>query len=110
MKNNMETLLTTYVAGWGWHDGASVLRMLKPGKRLRLIREAGNKHDVNAVALYFSNTKIGYIPKKENGAIAKLMDDGMGSSLAACVSAVEQDAQNQMMVRFIIYKIQNYGE
>lgn len=102
---NNEVLLTTYVAGWSWHDGDSILNLLKPGKRLRLIREAGNKHDHNAVAVYFSNTKIGYIPKKDNSDIAKLMDVGEGSSLVAFISEVVQDDQQQPSVRFIIHKI-----
>lgn len=100
-----EVLLTTFVAGWSWHDGFNIINLLKPGKKLRLIREADNKHDYNAVAVYFSNTKIGYIPKKDNSKIAKLMDEGEGSTMAVYILDVYQEEQKQLSIKFIIYKM-----
>lgn len=100
-----EVLLTTFVAGWSWHDGFSIINLLKSGKKLRLIREADNKHDHNAVAVYFSNTKVGYIPKKDNNKIAKLMDEGESSSMVALISDVYKEDQKQLNIKFIIFKI-----
>ena len=41
-----------------------------------LKREPKNKFDDKAVAIYFRNSKIGYIPQEKNEVIANLMDAG----------------------------------
>lgn len=97
-------LLEGTVAGWGWHDGDSIWTMLKPGKKLRLVREASNKHDKLAVALYFSNTKIGYIPKKDNAKIAELIDNGKGHQLQARIVSAKMDGESEVTVTFNIFK------
>lgn len=84
-----DVFLSTYVAGFGYADGESVLNLLKPGKKLRLVREPGNKHDSNAVAIFFSNTKIGYVPKYCNSYLAKCIDDGLASTFFAYIFATE---------------------
>lgn len=104
VERRSNELLCSTVAGWGWHDGDSVWGMLKPGKKLRLVREASNKHDKLAVALYFSNTKIGYIPKKDNAKIANLMDKGLARQLHAQIVSVKADDQSESTVMFNIYK------
>lgn len=98
-----ELLLVANVAGWGWHNGDSVWGMLKPGKKLRLVREASNKHDKQAVALYFSNTKIGYVPKKDNAKIAELLDDGKKHQLQARIMSATT-YQDEPKVKFYIFK------
>lgn len=97
-------LLVGTVAGWNWHDGDSIWSMLKPGKKLRLVREASNKHDKQAVALYFSNTKIGYIPKKDNTKIAELLDAGKGHQLQARILNAKTDNESKTTVTFHIFK------
>lgn len=99
-----ELLLVSAVVGWGWNKGDSIWGMIKPDKKLRLVREAFNTHDSRAVAVFFSNTKIGYIPKKDNKAIADLMDAGKANLLHARVLVAEKSDNSVSPVTFYIYK------
>lgn len=97
-------ILRTQVAGWSFHEGDSVSSFLSCGKRLRLIREAGNTHDHNAVAVYFSNKQIGYIPKKDNKEIAQLFDEGKGNTIQARITWANLDEEKGPAIHFNIYK------
>lgn len=62
------------VAGFQYYHGEALLRNMKPGEEIQLQREPENKFDYNAIALYYRNQKIGYLPRAENQTIALLMD------------------------------------
>ena len=47
-------------------DGALVLDELKVGINLTMIVEENNPNDPDAVALYWKDAKIGYIPQDSN--------------------------------------------
>ena len=64
------------LAGFEHHKGDHVWSWMREGSRLRLIREAANPHDGNAVAVYFNGDKLGYLPRRENAAVAQLLDRG----------------------------------
>ena len=50
---------------------------LKPGDRLELIRIPDNPSDPNAIKIYTRDrVKLGYVPRKENHILARLMDAG----------------------------------
>ncbi|MDR1896507.1 MAG: HIRAN domain-containing protein [Prevotellaceae bacterium] len=50
---------------------------LEKGQTLDLVREADNKYDSFAIAIYNSNgEKLGYIPRNKNEMLARLMDAG----------------------------------
>ena len=44
--------------------------------QLEMKREGKNEFDEFAIALYFEDVKVGYIPRDKNEVIAKLMDAG----------------------------------
>src|SRR3982751_1226901 len=44
--------------------------------KLTMKRESKNEFDKFAVALYYKDVKIGYLPKNKNQVIARLMDAG----------------------------------
>lgn len=50
------------------------MQSLKPGQELLLVREPTNQFDPMAVAVYAGTTRIGYIPKKQNGVLAQFID------------------------------------
>ena len=62
------------VAGVRYWDGALVLDELKVGANLTMIVEENNPHDPDAVALYWKDTKIGYVPRDLNWLPALLLD------------------------------------
>ncbi len=75
-------LMKTYIAGVGYHAGAyEALRKLWIADRLVLVREPDNPHDPRAVAVYTEEgLKLGYIPRADAGAVAKVMDLGLSYS------------------------------
>lgn len=65
-----------YIAGFTYWDGCRAFSELKVGKPLKLVREEDNKFDPYAVAIYYENTKLGFIPRGENQLVAQFMDLG----------------------------------
>ncbi|HAD10531.1 MAG TPA: HIRAN protein [Porticoccaceae bacterium] len=64
------------LAGFQYHNGRKVWRYLQEGETLRLKREPFNFHDRNAVAVYFRNEKLGYLPQSQNLVAAQMLDRG----------------------------------
>lgn len=71
-------LLQTIVAGTTHVAGLEELEpFLKPGDRLELVRIPDNPSDPNAIKIYTRDrVKLGYVPRKENHILARLMDAG----------------------------------
>lgn len=64
------------VAGIAFYQLKNIYHHLTPGVKLSLRRENDNNHDKKAVAVYYRNFKIGYLPCVENGVIAEGLDNG----------------------------------
>ena len=71
-------LFSTYVAGTSHVEGIEELEpFLKVDDRLSFYREPDNISDEMAIMVVNAdNTKIGYVPKKDNVIFARLMDAG----------------------------------
>jgi len=55
------------------------VKTLQPGLPVTLVREPANEHDRNAIAVWVEGRKIGYLPKKQNVALAAFIDQtGVG--------------------------------
>ena len=72
------------VAGYQFYGGDWVWSSLAVGAGLKLVREPDNEHDSNAVAVYFREEQLGYVPRVENTAIAQMLD--RGENLEASIS------------------------
>ena len=86
------------IAGFQFHSGEAVWPSLSVGAKLNLVRESSNPHDDNAVAIYFHNEQLGYVPRVENAAIAQMLD--RGESLEARISklSVEEDPWERVFI------------
>ena len=58
-----------HIAGFTYYDGVDVFEKLKIGKELLLKAEPENRYDPEAVAIYYQDKKIGFVPRSENGVI-----------------------------------------
>jgi len=65
------------LAGFQYHRAAAIWPFLQEGENLHLKREPCNPHDRHAVAVWFRNEHLGYVPRRENRTLAKLMDQGV---------------------------------
>ena len=72
-------------------DALSVLARLRPGNRLRLVREPGNPHDPDAVAVYRGATHIGYLPRRVNRDVAdRIMSADSVSAIVTAEPIIEK--------------------
>ncbi len=61
-------------AGLRYHDAKAVWDQMHVGDALTLVREPDNLYDANAVSVEWNGHKLGYIPRKENEAVARQID------------------------------------
>ena len=64
------------LAGFRYYAAAEVWQELRVGDALELARESDNAHDANAIAVRWRGRKLGYLPKRENAALAWGLDRG----------------------------------
>lgn len=64
------------LAGLRHHEAALVWHELARGDLLDLVREPDHPYDANAVRVDWRGHKLGYVPRRENQALAWAMDRG----------------------------------
>lgn len=69
-------VLECMVAGTSFRKLDKVEAELLSTVQLEMKREGKNEFDQFAIALYYKEIKVGYIPKEKNQVIARLMDAG----------------------------------
>jgi hypothetical protein len=64
------------LAGFQHHEGEVLWSLLNIGDTLELVREPANPFDTNAIRIDWIGRKLGYIPRMQNQATARLLDEG----------------------------------
>jgi hypothetical protein len=64
------------LAGFQFYAGRALWDEMKAGDVLALVREPDNRHDANAVRVEWRGRRLGYLPRRENRAVAAEMDRG----------------------------------
>lgn len=80
-----------------------VINELKPGAKLELERDIHNPFDPRAVAIYYGNTKLGYIPKNLNEDISIFLDMGHSDIFDIRVQSVCPNEHPESQVRVAIF-------
>lgn len=88
------------IAGFQYYDGEEVFAELWVKTPLLLEREQDNKYDANAVAIYYKQYKLGFVPKAENTAVAQMLD--RGEYLSAEIVKLEKSKKPWNRIRFQI--------
>ena len=86
------------LAGFRYHDAAETWRHLTVGDRLQLVREADNPYDPNAVRVEWRGMKLGYVPQRDNSAVARQMD--RGAALEARVALLRENRNRSVRFEF----------
>lgn len=63
------------LAGFEHHAAARIWPRLEVGQSLRLEREPDNPHDPSAVAVYWQDYHLGYLPRQQNFIVAHQLDN-----------------------------------
>jgi hypothetical protein len=59
------------------------------GDRVELVREPDNPHDPNAIRVEWRGRKLGYLPRRDNPAVARQLD--RGATLEARIARLTQN-------------------
>jgi len=91
-----------HIAGFTYYDAVDVFDGLKVGTPLALKAEPENPYDANAVAIYYNETKLGYIPSAENGLVSKFFHLGYDDIFEAKISQRNEEAYPEKQVRVVL--------
>jgi hypothetical protein len=86
------------LAGYQYHRASGIWPFLQIGAALRLHREPGNPYDPNAIAVWYLNEHLGYVPRRENRTLAQMMD--RGERLEARIVRLREDDNPWRRIRF----------
>lgn len=89
------------LAGYRYYAARQVWMELRVGDALELLREADNPHDRNAVAVAWRGRKLGYVPKRDNAALAWGLD--RGERLQARISRLGAHPNPARRVEFEVF-------
>ena len=84
IKKQKELFLSCNVAGFAHYEGCIVFNELQIGTKLQLVREDENAYDHDAVAIFYGDTHIGYVPSSKNEQLATMLD--LGHEKIGCVT------------------------
>jgi len=102
MKNKREHLSHFSISGFTYYEGALAFNQLKIGTALRLEAEPENKYDPRAVAIYYKDHKLGFVPRNENRIIYKLLEIGF-SNFDVRVQQLDQQAHPEAQVGVVVH-------
>ena len=89
------------LAGSQYHQLNDLKDLIRVGDPLELRREPENRHDPNAVRVFWRGHSLGYLPRKENAAVAKAMDGG--EPVSANIEDMKQDPNPWKRLRVSVY-------
>ena len=129
LKKNKAEFLNCNLAGFGHTEGYLVLDEMRPGDKLYMVREDENKHDLDAIALFYvpknelpkdtqlfslslgkpkkANAQertvealhVGYIPGRDNTQLAMMMDYGHKDIFECVITYVDKEAHPNQQVQ-----------
>ncbi|MBL3600100.1 MAG: HIRAN domain-containing protein [gamma proteobacterium endosymbiont of Lamellibrachia anaximandri] len=89
------------LAGYQYHRASGIWQFLQIGETLKLRREPANRYDRNAIAVWFKNEHLGYVPRSENRTLAQMMD--RGEQLEGRIVRLLEDDNPWRRVRFSVF-------
>ena len=94
------------IAGFQFHRGEAVWASLSVGDALKLVREPANDNDPDAVAVYFRDEQLGYVPRAENSAVSQMLD--RGEKLVARISRLQMSDDPWQRIRITIVRLREF--
>jgi hypothetical protein len=95
-------LLQCFVRGFQYYNGPKIINQINKSGLLEMIREPENEYDPCAIALYFNNQEIGFIPMESNEVLSVLIDTKL-LKLQAEITHIEPKASDWERIHVAIY-------
>lgn len=89
------------LAGFQYYGGKQVWAEMHEGDVLELVREPQNAYDSHAVRVEWHGIKLGYVPRRDNEAVARLLD--RGNRLEARISRLSPSRNPWQRILFEVY-------
>ena len=87
-----------FLAGFRYYEGEAVFPEMGRGMRLDLRPEPDNAYDSSAVAVYFRDRKIGYVPREKNR-LVRAMFDGLRGVPGAQILELNPDGDDWARIK-----------
>lgn len=97
------------IAGFSFYDGVMCFDELKIGKKLSLQLEENNGYDKRAVAIYFNEFKLGFVPRAENRIFYKLLKVGL-NCIDMRVQMVDSTEHPEVQIRVVAFLVNGDGD
>ena len=97
------------IAGFTYYDGVLAFNELKIGVQLQLKREENNKYDARAVAIYYNEFKLGFVPRSENRIIYKLLNLGI-DCLEIRIQRVDKKENPENQIGVVVHLVKTEKE
>jgi len=95
-------LANFHIAGFAHYEGFSVFSELKVGTQVELRCESNNPHDPQAIAIYYGETKIGYVPSANNSEFFAYLYFGHDDLYETFITTVNDDAHPEQQFRVVV--------
>lgn len=89
------------LAGFRYHEAPQAFPAMRLGDVLELVREPGNPHDPSAVSVQWRGLKLGYVPRRQNDAVAWALD--RGEPMSARISRLQEHLNPRLRVEFEVF-------
>jgi hypothetical protein len=88
------------LAGFRHYEGREAWHGMSVGDRLQLVREPDNPYDANAVRVEWRGVVLGYVPRRDNTAVARQLD--RGAALEARIATLRENRNRSVRIEFEI--------
>lgn len=92
-----------HIAGFSYWDGCEAFEQLRIGTKLQLVREADNAFDPYAVAIWYKDFKLGFVPRGANRFLSKHLDMGLEDVYECRITRLTPDDHPENQVEVIVY-------
>jgi hypothetical protein len=91
-----------HIAGFNYYDAIDVFYDLRIGTPLSLKAEPQNPYDPAAVAIYYQNVKLGFVPRTQNEHLSKFLNLGHTDLFECKINQINPDTHPEKQVRVVV--------
>lgn len=103
MKTQREHLANFSIAGLTFYEATLCFDELKVGTELKFQLEEDNKFDTRAVAIYYKDFKLGFVPRSENRIFYKFLVMNYTDIFEARIQQLDPNEHPENQIRVVAH-------